>query len=111
MENAFMVPILPGKTEAALAFARTLSEERRADMDQAQVSVTKESWFLQRTPIGDFLIVYVVSPDPMAVHVALAESQEPFDLWFKEQVLDISGLDISTPMPELPVQVLDWSRS
>ncbi len=63
MENAFFVPILPGKTPAAYAFAEALSTERRADMDRAQVSITKESWFIQETPHGDFMIVYYHAPD------------------------------------------------
>jgi hypothetical protein len=110
MENAFFVPILPGKTEAARAFAQSLSSERRAEMDRSQVTVTKESWFLQHTPMGDFLIIYHVSPDGATVHSNLAESRDPFDLWFKAQVLDLTGIDVSTPMGDLPIQILEWSR-
>jgi hypothetical protein len=84
--------------------------DRKADLDKAQVTVTKESWFLQETPHGDFLIVYYHAPDLEAVHKGLAVSTEPFDVWFREQVLDITGLDISTPMPSLPAQILSWSR-
>lgn len=110
IENAFFVPILPGKTDAAKAFANTLTNERRAELDNAQTTVTKESWFLQETPHGDFLIVYYVSPDPEQVHAALAASDEPFDVWFRSQVLDITGIDISTPLGGLPTQVLAWSK-
>jgi len=110
IENAFLVPILPGKTDAALAFANALMTERKKDMDVAQVSVSKESWFLQKTPMGDFIIVYYISPDPDAVHAALAVSEEPFDVWFRAQVLDVTGMDLSTPMTGLPTQILNWSR-
>lgn len=61
--------------------------------------------------MGDFLIVYYVSPDPEKVHAALAASKEPFDVWFRAQVLDITGIDTSTPMPNLPRQLLAWSRA
>lgn len=110
IENAFFVPILPGKTEAARAFAETISGPRRGELDQAQTTVVKESWFLQETPHGDFLIVYYISPDPDQVHAALAISQDPFDVWFREQVLDLTGIDISTPLGNLPRQILAWSR-
>ena len=110
IENAFFVPLLPDKKEAALAFANSLMNERKADLDAAQTTVTKESWFLQETPMGDFLIVYYHSPDPERVHAALAVSQEPFDIWFREQILDLTGIDISTPLPGLPKQILAWSR-
>jgi len=110
MENAFMVPVLPGKTEAARGFAGKLMSEKRAELDSAQVTVTKESWFLQETPHGDFIIVYYHAPNLDAVHSALAASTEPFDVWFREQVLDITGIDISTPPESLPTQILNWSR-
>jgi len=110
-ENAFFVPLLPGKTEAARAFAETMSGPRRAELDQAQTTVTKESWFLQETPHGDFMIIYYVSPNPEKVHAALAVSEEPFDVWFREQILDLTGIDISTPLGNLPKQILAWSRT
>jgi len=110
LENAFFVPINPGKTAAAYAFANELQTTRRAEMDKTQVTVTKESWFIQETPVGDFLIVYFHAPDGEAVGKALAASTEPFDVWFKQQVLDITGMDCDQPMPPSPKQVLDWSR-
>lgn len=110
VENAFFVPLLPGKTETARAFAAELSGPRRAELDLAQTTVTKESWFLQETPFGDFIIVYYHSPDPKKVHEALAASEEPFDVWFRAQILDITGVDISTPFGALPEQILNWSR-
>lgn len=110
VENAFFVPLLPGKKEAAKALAQTMMTERRGEFDRAQTTVTKECWFLQETPMGDFLIVYYHSPDPDKVHSALAVSQEPFDVWFRSQVLDLTGLDISNPPESLPQQILDWAR-
>lgn len=109
-ENAFFVPLLPGKTDAARAFAAELTGLRRAELDHAQTTVTKESWFIQETPHGDFMIVYYVSPDPDKVHAALAVSEEPFDVWFRAQILDLTGIDISSPLGNLPQQVLAWSR-
>lgn len=111
VENAFFVPLLAGKTEAAREFCRALSGPRRAELDAAQTTVTKESWFLQETPNGDFMIIYYVSPDPEKVHEALAASQEPFDVWFRAQILDLTGIDISTPLGNLPTQILAWSKT
>lgn len=110
IENAFFVPILPGKTPAAREFCRALMNERKAEMDLAQTTVVHEAWFLQQTPMGDFMIVYYLSPDPEKVHQGLAESREPFDVWFKDQILDICGVDINTPLPGLPEQILSWRK-
>jgi hypothetical protein len=111
METAFFMPLLPGKREAALAFADCLSTTRRDELDKAQTTVTKESWFLQETPMGDFIIVHFHSPDGDTVSQNLKESSEPFDLWFKEQILDITGVDVSDgPGGPMPKQILAWSR-
>lgn len=111
IENAFFVPLLPGKADAARAFCAEMTGPRKAELDRAQTTVVKESWFLQQTPHGDFMIVYYVSPNPQKVHEALAVSQEPFDVWFRAQILDLTGIDISTPLPGLPEQVLAWSKA
>lgn len=107
-----LVPILPGKKDALLAFANAMMNERKADLDKAQVTVTKESWHFLETPHGDFLIVYFEAPDGGKVHAALAASQEPFDIWFRAQVLDCTGIDISTPpsAEALPTKIFNWSR-
>ncbi|MBS1718289.1 MAG: hypothetical protein JSS72_11215 [Armatimonadetes bacterium] len=110
MDNAFFVPILPGKTEAALAFAEALNTTRRAELDKTQVRVTKESWFLQETPMGDFLIICFTADDGNKVNESLTASQEPFDVWFKDQIMDITGIDANQPLPQLPKRIMSWSR-
>lgn len=110
METCFFVPILPGKTEAAYRFANDLNTTKRAEYTNAQLTCTKESWFIQETPHGSFMIVYFHAPDGNAVMGNLAQSQEPFDLWFKEQILELTGIDCTQPMPGgLPKQVLSWA--
>lgn len=110
MECAFFVPILEGKTEAARAFAAKMMENGGERFSQANTTVTKESWFLQQTPMGDFLIVYSQSPDAGQVMRNLAEAQDPLDVWFKEQVLELTGIDCNEPMGDLPEQIAAWER-
>lgn len=112
MESCFFVPILEGKTQAAYDFAKELNTTKRADYTNAQATCTQESWFLQETPHGAFMIVYFVSPNGDAVMGNLAQSDEPFDMWFKDQILEITGIDCTQPMPGgLPKQVLSWSKT
>src|SRR5688500_6427202 len=110
MEQAFFVPILPDKLEAAFAFADGLNTTRRSELDDAQSTVTKESWFIQETPYGSFMIVYFQAPNIAKVFENLSESERPFDVWFKQQVLEITGVNCDEPMPPAPKQVLSWSR-
>lgn len=104
------MPILEGKTEAARAFAAKMMENGGERFSQANTTVTKESWFLQKTPMGDFLIVYSQSPDSNQVMKNLAEAQDPLDVWFKEQVLELTGLDCNAPMGDFPEQIAAWER-
>lgn len=110
MENAMMFPILPGKRDALRQFADELHGPRRHEYEASQLTVTKESWFLQETPMGDFCIVHLIAQDPAAVYAALATSTEPFDVWFREQVQDCTGLDLAAMNVALPTQVFKWSR-
>lgn len=110
MESAFFVPILEGKTEAARAFAAKMMENGGERFSRANTTVTKESWFLQTTPMGGFLIVYSQSPDAGQVMKNLAEAQDPLDVWFKQQVLELTGVDCNQPMGDLPEQIAAWER-
>jgi hypothetical protein len=43
------------------------------------------------------------------VFASLASSQEPYDVWFREQVKDIHGVDFSQGLPgPLPEVFIDW---
>lgn len=110
MEIAFFVPIIEGKTEDARAFAAKMMENGGERFSQANTTVTKESWFLQQTPVGDFIIVYSHAPDGQQVMKNLAESQEPLDVWFKDQILELTGIDCNEPMGDLPEQIAAWER-
>ena len=110
-ELGLVLPVLPGKREALQAFSNALSGERRAEYELSQATVTKESWFLQPTPHGDLLLVHFEAPDTVAVLTALAVSEEPFDVWFRAQTLDITGVDLAQPMGGVPERVFHWTRS
>ena len=38
----------------------------------------------------------------------MATSQHPFDVWFRQVLLDTTGTDLTQPGPP-PEQVLEWS--
>jgi hypothetical protein len=105
-----MFPLLPGKREALAEFAAALSGPRREEFEAAQISVQRESWFLQTTPAADLLVVHFEADDPMGVFTRLAASEQPFDVWFKEQVREISGVDLTQPVGPLSERVFSWKR-
>ena len=109
-EAAIVFPLLPGKREALEQFVAEL-QKRNEEHRKLHATVEHESWFLQPTPKGDVVIVYLVSPDSTEVFAELAVSRQPFAIWFREQVLELSGLDFTILPPfSLPSRILHWER-
>jgi hypothetical protein len=104
-------PVLEGKEDDARKFAReTLDRRDELDESQERIGVTKEEWSLQQTPMGSFVVVRFESDDVEGAFADLAQSDEPFDVWFRERVKEVSGMDLGAPMPgPLPEIILDWS--
>jgi len=109
-ESAMVFPVLPGKREALTAFANALMGDRREEYVLSQASVVQESWFLQPTPQGDLCLIRFEAPNPEAVFAGLATSSTDFDVWFRAQVLDITGIDLAQPLPGLPPRIFHWAR-
>jgi hypothetical protein len=108
---AIAFPILPGQADAARAFAQQLMGPRRAEFTAAEkrFGFTRPSWYLQPTPAGVQLIAYLEGDDLLRSFQQFAAAQDPFDVWYREQVHALSGLDMSQPPPGLPEQILDWA--
>ena len=92
-------PLLPGKTEAGKDFAKACMGTRRAEFAEALKTrgVTKESWFLQKTPQSDMLIVHFEAEDTEKTFETIAKSKDPFMVWFKQQVKSVTGVDLEQP--------------
>ncbi len=98
-ESAIVFPLRSGKRLDLAQFIKTLSEERAGEHEQTHKNIVSESWFLQPTPQGDLVIIYLRAQDPMEVFVDLAVSEEPFAIWFRHQVLELSGMDLNMLPP------------
>ena len=109
MDNICVVfPLLPGKTEDARAFQRGLDTTRKAEYDQSerQIGITKEYWFIASAPSGDQLVVYIESPDFNRALGMFSQSQEPFDVWFKQRLAAVSGVDPGNLPPDMQLPEL-----
>jgi hypothetical protein len=104
-------PVLPGREADARKFAQeTLDRREEFGASQQRLAVTREEWALQQTPMGSLVIVRFETDDVERAFAGLAESSEPFDVWFRQRVLDITGVDLSAPMESPPPEIiLDWS--
>jgi len=103
-------PVLPGKAEQARAFAKEVAGARRKEFgeSQARISATRETWSLQSTPDGDFMLVWFEAADIEKAFATLAESDEPFDVWFRQQALEVSGVDLASDEAPPPEVLVDW---
>ena len=106
-----MFPLLPGKRDALAEFVVALEGPERAAYEASQTTVVKESWFLQPTPFGDMLVVHFEAPDPAKVMSGLAASEETFDIWFRNQIQELSGIDLTQHAGPLPECVFHWTRN
>ncbi len=108
---AAMFPILPGKTERIKEVGAALGGEHAASFDasQKQLNVPVESWHVQQTPNGDFLLVYLEADDPLKMFQTFAAGQGPSDRILKDGVKECTGVDLDQPLPGLPTYpILDY---
>jgi hypothetical protein len=107
---AFVFPILPGKLEEARVFAKEVAGARASDMDASRrpLGVTRETVWLQQTPMGDMGILLLEGENVAEGNRRFAASTDPFDLWFKDTVKNISGVDFGEPIPAMPETLYDY---
>lgn len=71
----------------------------------------EESWFVQEMGPGPMAIAVAATGDPVHAAQTYAESQEPFDVWFKQRVIEVSGVDPNvTPMGPPSEQIFDFEE-
>ena len=106
--SCLVIPILPDKTDAARAFQREVDTTRKADYARTErrLGVTREYWFIAELPGGDQFVVYFDSADVNQVMSGFVQSRDSFDLWFKEQVREVTGLDLNNPPADMKLPEL-----
>jgi hypothetical protein len=106
----FVLPLLPGKIETDRAVMRSCwNGERKASHHAARerLGITREAVWIQQTPTGDVVIVYMEADDLQAAVEGMASSQEPFDRFFREHVREVHGLNLEDGFTP-PEQILDF---
>ena len=110
---AVVMPVLPGKEDAARAFASAVAGPRLDEFAEFQVTAgntTRETWHLVGTPDGGSLLaVWFEAENPDVVFAELATAEGDFAEWFRTQIQEITGADMSQPGAEPTIeQLLDW---
>lgn len=106
----FAAPLLPGTTSVDReAMLSCWDGERSEDYvaSRRRHGITRESTWIQTTPAGDFAVVLIEAADLSSAMLGLATSQEAFDVWFRDHLRAVHGLDLAQGM-SLPEQVLGF---
>ena len=106
----FAAPLLPGtSTHDRDEMLSCWQGERREEHTRSRRAhgITREAVWIQSTPAGDVAVVLIESPDLAHALLGLATSQEPFDVWFREHLMTVHGIDLAAGMA-LPEQVLNF---
>jgi hypothetical protein len=106
------VPVLPGKTEALQNMYKVLKKEKWNDFvkSEKKTGTEKERNFLQSTPMGDIVIIYLESKDMKKTFESFAASKDSFDVWLKEEFKKITGIDFNRPSGPLPELMVTYDK-
>jgi hypothetical protein len=103
-------PLLPGKTEddARIIANEFKSRPREYEESRKNAGVLLERAYLEKTPMGSFVVSYVESERDFTDSVRLMlESGFALDRFFRDKVKEIHGLDMADPMPRFET-VASW---
>jgi hypothetical protein len=94
---AFSIPVVPGKEELDRNTLDEMLGARRADYEAAlkRAGITRQAIWHQETPVGTVAVVYVEGEDPEAGVARFSASDDEFNTWFREQMKEVHGVDIS----------------
>lgn len=101
---AFAAPLLPGKTDAWREWIAEMNGPRSAELADfnARHGLTRHAAWLQQTPMGDLVVVIQEGPEAESFMPSLATADNEFDVWFRDNVHELHGIDFSNlpPPPE-----------
>lgn len=101
---AFAAPLLPGKTDAWRDWIAEMRGPRAAELADFNTrhGLTRHAAWLQQTPVGDLVVVIQEGPGAEGLMPSLPTSANEFDVWFRENVQALHGIDFANlpPPPE-----------
>lgn len=107
-----VAPILPGKAEAWRRFMQEIGGAGRQEYEASRrrLGIRAERVWISETRWRTIGIMLIEGEALEQALVALAHSDQPFERWFREQLLGLQGLDLTRPNPAfLPDLALAWS--
>ncbi|MFE6921016.1 ester cyclase [Nocardia sp. NPDC057663] len=88
-------PVLPGRVGRWREIHAELDADRKPGYEESRraAEISRELMWCVSTPQGEMAIYHIEAPDPRRAALALAESASPFDVWLREQLVEVHGCD------------------
>ena len=109
---AFVAPILPGKTETWFKYTQELKSTRMDEFMKALQTggVRSAQARLQKTPTGDYSVVWFDGDSPTKFFDLFMKSDIPVIKWFREKILiECEGAGPGMEPPTQNELILDMS--
>jgi hypothetical protein len=103
---------LRGSVSDLHSFATELSGARAGEATQfyRHYGIDRESWHLQQTDNGPWVIAVTALENPSEAASRYADATEEFHVWFKNQVLSLTGVDPNNaPLGPPTTEIFSWS--
>ncbi len=112
-------PILNGKVEAWRRFCQELCGFRRKpyEASRQRLGITRERLALVETSFGATAVTTLEAPDVAQVLGQIIISVLPFDIWYREKLQELHGVNLAgyepfaqpTPLPANQELLFDWT--
>ncbi len=108
---AFALPVLPGQEEIVRRMGEAVSGEIREEYEESRkrLGISEEKVWVQRTPIGQAIIVYWETEDPQRTLREMADSQDGFDKRFRQLIETAApAIDLTKDQPLSNELLFEW---
>jgi hypothetical protein len=108
--SIFAMPLVSGGADTVRRMREEALGARRSEYEESRrrLGITDERAWIQSTPTGEMVLVYLEAEDPQRALQGMAESQEPFDVWFRQYIQEAHAVDIATEQAPPPESVFEW---
>lgn len=107
---ATAIPLLPGKSEAWRRWVQELQSSRHAEYVAAlrRWGICAARFWISDAGSSEVVISYFETQDGDTLTEALATSQHPFDVWYRQKLREFHGLDAVQIRRRRLDPVFDW---
>lgn len=112
---AFALPILPGQEDFVRSIGEAFSDSRELregyEESRKRLGISEEKVWIQRTPIGQSIVVYWETEDPQRTLREIAKAQDEADKRFKQVIENgAPAIDLSMENPLSNELLFEWQQ-